>query len=421
MKIPCSILSRSLSLSLESRNGSVGNSLNTQQTESTDSDNPMTSDFSGSDLLESEEDFYPNIEAQDQNDEPLKRESEVSESPSSSPKPMKLKHPFEISSSPLPESLKREPEASAEIASPPIPMKRKRGPFEEIPDSLPPDSNYPTKKRREITVSPQIEIASTPDQSPVRNHAVASPEISEDEHFPTVDDIYDEIRQNEVDESSDEESTQDALGTLGRQSSPILSELDNAVGPTQAIFQDLTQSIDLDVPLPEQGWDNNEEEEALENTVSEVQTQTIGAQGTGNGAAKVLDLSLPENDCGWNSNHILSSTETPDSPPADDLSQAEINARLDAWIDGHIAVGCSADDAISALECTSLDHRLADEVLEYMRTHQGRIPPERRGVWTEGDGEDIDSTDARRILRAERKHGKKLVALMWDFLAAYRK
>lgn len=421
---PLSTRSRSPSFPVKSRSGSVGSSSETQQIESADSGNQLITEVSGSDPPESEESFYPSLEAQEQNHVPLKRETEVSEeSPSSSPTPVKRRRAFEkILSSPLAEHLKREPGVFVEIpsSSPSMPMKRKREPFEEIPNSLPLESEYPTKKRRQIKTSPPIEIASTPDQSPVRNNTVSSPETSEDENLQTVDEISDEIHQNEVDESIDQESTQEAHGSYGRQASPILSEPDNAAGPTQAIFQDLTQSIDLDVPLPEEGWDNKEEE-ALENTGPELQPQIVDTQGLLNGPTQGLDLSLPEPNGGWNSDHMPSSPETSDSPLADNLHQAEINARLDAWIDGQVAAGYSADEAISALECTSLDHRLADEVLEYMKAHRGRIPPERRGVWTEGDGEDLDSTDARRILRAEEKHGKKLVALRWAFLAAYRK
>lgn len=339
---------------------------------------PTSSVISSSDPSESQEIFYPSLEAQEQNHKPSRRETQVSE--------------------------------QMQSISPPAPMKRKREAFED---------DSPSKRRQE-TISVPIEIASTPDQSPVRQHTDASPKSSEDEHFRTVDEIFDEMRQNEVDESSDQEITQETNGAFGKQASPILSEPDNAARSTQALFEDLTQSIDLDVLPPEEGWDSKKEREALENTVPELQTQIMDKQGL-NGATQVPDLSMPEPDGGWNSDHRPSTPEPPDSPLADDPDQAEINARLDAWIDGHVVAGYSADEAILALECTSLDHRLADEVLQFMKTHRERIPPERRGVWTEEDDEDLESPDARRILRAEEKHGRKLVGLRWDFLAAYRK
>lgn len=335
------------------------------------------------DLSESQDNFYHSLEIQEQDHDPFKFEPEVFEEMPSS--------------------------------SPPVPMKRKHEASED---------DYLSKKRRQQTTSPPIEIASTPDQSPVPNHTVASPETSEDKHLRTVDEIFDEMQQNEIDEVSDQESTQDTNGAFGKQASPILSEPDNVAGTTQAIFQDLTQSIDLDVPPPGESWDmkeeGEEEEEALENTVPELQSQIMDTQGLSD-ATKVPDLSMPETDGGWTSGFRPSSPETPDTPPADDVDQAEINARLDAWIDRHVATGRPADEAISALECTSLDHFLADEVLKYMETHQKRIPPNWRGVWTVEDDKDLESPDARRILRAEEKHGTKLIKLRWDFLAAYRK
>lgn len=326
----------------------------------------------------SQENFYASLEAQEQIHETLKQEIELCE---------------EMPSSSLP-----------------VTLKRKREAFED-------DSS----NDKEI-ISLPIEIASTPDptpeQSPVWNQSVASTEASEDVHLPTVDDLFDQMRQDEVDESSEQESTQETNGAWGRQASPILSEPENAAITTQAIFQEPTQSVDFDVPPPE-GWDDKEEQ-ALENTVPRRRTQIMDTQGS-NGTTQTPDFSMPEPDGGWNSDHRLSSPESPDFPPVDDLDQTEINARLDAWIDGHVAAGCSADEAISALECTSLDDCLADEVLEYMKMDRRQIPPEQRGVWTEGDDEDLGSTDARRILRVEEKHGKKLIRLRWDFLAAYRK
>ena len=401
-------------------------SAETQQAVSTDDGNPLRTDVSGSEAFESQVAFYPSVEALDRSHRRVNGEIEASEEIRSSPlKRVKGKRKFErISSSPPLEPSKRESKAISEIpsSSPPAPMMRKLEAFEETSSSIPLESDYPRKKRRRETLPRPIEIASTPDRSPVRNYIVSSAEITEDENPSTVDEMFKQMRQIEADESSEQESTQEANEAYGRQVSPILSEPTNVASPNEAHSQDLAQSVGLDAPPPDDGWDDQEEkEEALENMVSELQTNVMDTQGVLSGATQVLDLSLPEPDGGWNSDQRPSSPETAESPPTDDIDQSEINARLDAWIDAHVAAGCSADDAILALECTSLDHRLADEVLEYMTTHQGRIPQERRGVWTEGDDQDLESPDARRILRAGEKHGRKLVVLRWDFLAAYRK
>lgn len=118
-KTPSSLPSRNSSFSIQSRSGSMSSSAETKQAESTDDGNPLGTDVSGSEAFESQEVFYPSVEALDRNHRPVNGETEVSEGiPSSSPEPVKCKREFEkISSNPPLEPLKRESEAIVEIPS----------------------------------------------------------------------------------------------------------------------------------------------------------------------------------------------------------------------------------------------------------------------------------------------------------------
>lgn len=228
---------------------------------------------------------------------------------------------------------------------------------------------------------------------------MASPRFSSKLTASNINFEDESVEAEETDVSSVQESTQDDIRTLGRRASPVLSDPDH------------TEFIDLDVPPPEAGWD--------EEGIPTSETQILL-----NGTTQIPDLSLPELDSGWNDDMPSSPPELPSSPPdhlpPSDLPPDELNARLDAWIDEHVAAGRSSSDVITALECTSLDHHLADQVLEHMSTHQGRIPQRTRGVWTDADEKDRTSTDARRIRRVEEKHGADIFALRWDFMDAYR-
>lgn len=263
----------------------------------------------------------------------------------------------------------------------------------DFPSSSPPEVHRNKRQRQENTPLPN-EIASTPDQSPLHNNTTRSPRFVS-RPAPSTMKFGSDVEAEETDVSNVEESTQEDIRPQGRRASPVLSESEH------------TPFIDLDVPLPEEGWDDEE--------IDNLDTQALL-----NGTTQLPDLSLPDPEDGLGDQVPTSPPELPSSP-TEDLSQEEVNARLEEWINTHVAAGSSTEDAITALECTSLDHRLADQVLEHMATNHGRIPPDMRGVWTDSDEEDMHSTDARKILAVEEKHGTALYNLRWEFLEAYKK
>lgn len=302
-----------------------------------------------------------------------------------------------------------------------------------MPSSSPTGREYPIKKQRRDRTSLPAEIASTPNQSPVHQRSTTSPE-RKDKHTLPFKGLKDRGNAENEDEEvgsaglflTDHASTEEDNQGLGQQASPVLSEPEHIAHPTQAIFNNETPTIDLDVPPPEEGWDDEESSDNnskyIQQTFGEPNAQLLDTQALLNSTTQIPDFSLPDPDGGWDVEDVPSSPQDiPGSPLPKNISQDEINARLDAWIDAHVAAGRPADDVILALERTSLDHRLADEVLEYMAMHKGRIPKNVRGVWTDSDDNDMDSTDARRIERLEEKHGSLITKLRWNYLEACQK
>lgn len=96
-------------------------------------------------------------------------------------------------------------------------------------------------------------------------------------------------------------------------------------------------------------------------------------------------------------------------------------SRLDSWIESRLRSGKADNEMqiITALQCTSMDPNLADQVLASLVAGKG-IPPNTRGVWTAEDDKDAEGTDARGIMRVEEKHGD-LFDARFDYLNTLRK
>lgn len=291
--------------------------------------------------------------------------------------------------------------------------RRKRKRRGDFPSSSPSEREAPSKRRH------PKEIPSTPNLSPKRSPSPWAKDEFPSAEIPFTDMPIEDERNGdwEPDDSSEDESTQEDDRPLGGEASPVLSDHYPMHGTqgTQGILEAPTQVVDLEVASPEGGWETADEghREPSEDPSTpaagkvnlEWDTQMQSTEAVFDDRTQVLDLSPPEPDVGASE---------------DALPQAEVNARLDAWIDGHIAAGRSAADAILALECTSLDHHLADQVLEHMSRHEGRIPPDVRGVWTEMDDVDLGSTDANVVRGLLAKHGMESLDLREQYLVAYR-
>jgi len=129
-------------------------------------------------------------------------------------------------------------------------LKRKHVTLEEeIPSSSPLQPSFSPKRKRQSAAGLPLEIASTPDGSPLpRGGRRYSPLFVETEEQANEDaaKFNDDIEENG--------------SPLGRQLSDTLSEPGHRIDDTQAVFRDPTQPLDFDVPPPEEGWGNLEDD-----------------------------------------------------------------------------------------------------------------------------------------------------------------
>lgn len=194
---------------------------------------------------------------------------------------------------------------------------------------------------------------------------------------------------------------------------------------TQAVFREPTPLIDFDVARPEGGWGEGDLQTiddidlALDDdfTISQVHDPPPDTQGILQSHTQVPDFSLSEPEGGWNM--PSSPPRLPSSPHAESVGGSDdTGTELDAWIAGYVAEGFTASKTRAVLKCCSLDSALAENVLESIGV-SGDIPRNWKGVWTDADDEDLQSTDARKIIDLEEKHGKDFLRVRWDFMRFY--
>lgn len=330
-------------------------------------------------------------------------------------------------------------------------LGRKRKGADDLPLRL--REGHPRKRRR------QREIPSTPDLSPKRS---TSP--SPNPQTPLIrPHIRNEKNQNwETETSGEEESAKE--DSLGREASPILAEHYRIPRNTQAILEAPTQVVDLGVATPQGGWGSqstailsgepsfepsqdqphsqasesrdhewkSSQPREQEPAIDPVFTNMTNTQQSPSTNLEFPSLFIPERAASPPPNLDSPSLFIPDpassppytAPPAatprNPSPQAEVNARIDAWIERHVRAGRVEAHVIRALESTSLDPHLADDVLEYMDAHEGKIPEDMRGVWTARDDADTQSSDAAAVERVFIKHGD-LADFRWTYLAELRK
>lgn len=330
--------------------------------------------------------------------------------------------------------------------------KRKRDMFDEdeIPSSSPPGSplSMPlTGKRQrldEIRQQP-LEIASTPENSPTRQEFHLASRLLEEDKIEIVD-IPDDSPS--VDSSaSDSESIR-----MGRQASPTLSSPTRMVpnsqtAITQAAFQDPTQSIDFDIPPPDEGWQEEDIPSDVDpepdpntqlvdfvqdHTVPETQPILSDTQALLNSRTQIPDLGVADPDGGWDAiDQILSSppllegrSATPLLAAMDSLwpgAEESEESPIDDFIDSQKALGHNEEDILIALKATSTVTIQAAKVLAYMkRKGNGRIPENAPGVWTAEDDADLHAQDARGLMRVRDKHGNEGCDLRFIYLEHWR-
>lgn len=109
----------------------------------------------------------------------------------------------------------------------------------------------------------------------------------------------------------------------------------------------------------------------------------------------------------------------PSSPePQEEPSPEE---DIDTWIEDRLRTGKADNEeqVIKALQCTSMDPRLADKVLEYLSAGKG-IPEDMPGVWTAEDDECAEADNSRAVERVLKKHGSEAFDARFNYLSMAR-
>lgn len=329
--------------------------------------------------------------------------------------------------------------------------KRKLDTFveDDLPSSSPPNSVLPmlsSTKRRRLNQSGSgvLEIASTPENSPTPRDLQADPQTPSKSGVEVINVANNNSPQGDSPKSVS--SSESEVNYLPRQASPTLSSPTRAIAEThtattKAIFQDPTQYIDLEVPPPDEGWDDEDiKDEALlgrvtqddlnleldpntqlveyehYDTVPETQPVLRDTQGLLDSITQLPDFSIVDPDGGWDNLNVLPSSPPPipeQRSPASSASVAHEGSpcdpeSLDVWVQSKQMRGYLHEDIFKAQRVTNTDDfKLADYVLAYMsRNGNGQIPQNEPGVWTKSDDKDLLSTEARRITKVEKKHGE---------------
>ena len=172
---------------------------------------------------------------------------------------------FELSS--LPQRNQRISDENSKLESP----KRKRSTLDEddLPSSAPPVSASPLffhlkRQRRDEVKSIPLEIASTPEKSPSRLNERPISQRADNDGNVIAGLVHENYSHND---SSVHDSSVEMEGSpLGRQISPSILSPRRAVpgiqtATIQETFEDPTQYIDLEVPPPDEGWDEDDVQE----------------------------------------------------------------------------------------------------------------------------------------------------------------
>lgn len=389
-------------------------------------------------------------------------------------------------------------QAEKEARSPPKQTKRKYIALEEeIPSSSPLQTNTSPKRRRQSPAGLPLEIASTPEGSPLHRHG---------RHYsPLVLDYEEQADEYAVNFENNLAMNE---SPLGQQLSDTLSDPGHRLDDTQSVFRATTQPLDLDVPPPEEGWGDLEEDGEWDDAGQHIletegagisvvdEDEELGLRLLGEAEDLAIlvpdgseeleddgkwedgdlevpeteqhgfqvhderdalgddedsgpdgsqseshfdiaetrdrqtiiqetqallrepteppDFSIAEPDGGWENLISPSPPPVPSSPHAESETSSVTNAQLDVWIREQAVEGVTEEQAAWVLKCTSMNTELAEEVVKYL-AQNGEIPQRRRGVWTELDDENLQSTDARYIQRLEDKHGKDEIKRRWEF------
>lgn len=304
---------------------------------------------------------------------------------------------------------------------------------EEEASSSPPRKTASPQRIRHRSSPDRREIPSTPDKSPYRpfpRHA--SPLFVEQDPIEAGHEQADIlVKAEDLDDQLDD------MEDLAQSFSPIWRMKRADQRSTQSLHREPTPYLDLNVALPDGGWDSragSEDDNALPDANAEeieaddrIRPLRGGTQAIFDSATPIPDLYplLPDYE-GFSSLPPSSPPDIPRLPARAEsvVSSSNLSAEQDAWIESFISRGFSVETVETILASSSMNSQVAADALESLPRNVRMftspetviIPEDRRGVWTAADDEDATSTDARRITRLMEKHGKDSIPSRLEFL-----
>ena len=254
------------------------------------------------------------------------------------------------------------------------------------------------------------EIPSTPSRPPLRDRHEESER--QQHHSPAVE----------------------QTGSTGTPPSPILGEPASSAADTQAIFEEPTQALDLDIIEPGGGW-----EEDTGDAEGEVH-ETDDADGAKEHAGHSPDLDKVHYTT-QNTQSFFTDSDSPDdeivptvplppdwdenaTPPkassrrASAASENQLESpsptddesvKLNGWIDALVAKGAKEEDVLTSLKVSSMNIVTAQVVLISIAQGLG-VPKDMPGVWSEEEDQILRGGSARKIEELRIKHGSD----KWD-------
>ncbi|QDS72280.1 hypothetical protein FKW77_006474 [Venturia effusa] len=196
---------------------------------------------------------------------------------------------------------------------------------------------------------------------------------------------------------------------------------------TQGILAADTQSLDLDIPDPDdvpntplaESIEREEPDEFDRQGRASVRDQELINQQLLNNREQSLGLNfdLPEPEDGYEEAADEMEVQLAKCTQAlhDGLNKGrgeekfdetalQASVDFDAMANELMECGHSPENIIVAIQATSANMPQMLVVLEHLKIGM-RVPEQRRGIWTEQDDEDVLGGDARKLERVEAKHG----------------
>ena len=271
--------------------------------------------------------------------------------------------------------------------------------------------------RYERMIDDSIEIPSTPEKTPTHGTAGAYMKVG---HY--------------IIDLESEDSADDATRRTGTQASQFPSEIERSYdGITHVARKDTADYLDFELPPPPDGWvldeDENPEETFQQLEIIEAQPKFQDTQALFRDKTPAIDFSVADPDGGWSNSIPSSPPELPvssqsvagdDDKQQTNLDTADVNGRLDAWIDKQLFAGIALEHVELAMYCTTMDTSLAEAVLVSLADGDA-IPRGVKGVWTKEDDADLYDEDARKLQALCEKHGQEGFDRRYEFRLHYDK